>query len=79
MVSSFPTRLAEYTNDRHGATPQEVMEEFDLDESRREQVEHYLAVTRYTMFKHREGNDAEDLRWDRVEWDDVADWETDDQ
>ena len=78
-MSSFPTRLAEYTNDRHGATPQEVMEELDLDESRREQVEHYLAVTRYTMFKHRESNDAEDLRWDRVDWDDVADWETDDQ
>lgn len=77
-MSSFPTRLAEYTIDRHGATPQGVMEALDLDESRREQVEHNLAVTRYTMFKDRENNDAEGLRWDRVEWDDVADWDIDD-
>lgn len=74
-VSAFPTRLAEYTNDRHGATPEEVMDALDLDESRREQVEHYLAVTRYTMFKDWEGNDADGLRWDRVVWDDVADWD----
>ena len=77
-MSSFPTRLAKYTNDRHGATPQEVMDALDLDESRREQVEYYLTITRYTMFKDREGNDADGLRWDRVEWSDVADWDVPD-
>lgn len=77
-MSSFPTRLAEYTNDRHGVTPQEVMDALDLDEARREQVEHYLAITRYTMFKDREVNDADGLRWDRVEWSDVADWDVPD-
>ena len=76
-MASFETRLAEYTNDRHDATPQEVMEALDLHEARRAETEHYLAVTRYTMYKDREGNDAEGLRWDRVEWDDVADWNTD--
>lgn len=75
-MTSFETCLAEYTNDRHDATPQEVMEALDLHEARRDEVEHYLAVTRYTMYKDREGNDAEGLRWDRVEWDDVADWNT---
>jgi hypothetical protein len=74
-VSSFPTCLAEYTNDRHGAIPQEVMDSLNLDKSRREQVEHYLAITRYTMFKDREDNDADGLRWDRVKWSDVADWD----
>jgi hypothetical protein len=77
-MASFETRLAEYTNDRHDATPQEVMEALDLHEARRAEIERYLAVTRYTMFKDREGNNAEDLRWDRVKWDDVADWDTDD-
>jgi hypothetical protein len=54
------------------------MDALDLDESRREQVEHYLAITRYTMFKDREVNDADGLRWDRVEWSDVADWDVPD-
>jgi hypothetical protein len=47
--------VSEYMNDRHGATPTEVMEPIDLDESRREQVEHYCAVTRFTMFAGNEG------------------------
>ena len=46
-----------------------------LEESRRPQLEHYLADTRYTLFKHREANNADGLRYDRVEWDDVAEWD----
>ena len=38
------------TDDNHGATPDEVLRKCDLDESRREQVEHYLAVTRFGIY-----------------------------
>ena len=34
----------------------------NLDESCRTQVEHYLAITRYTMLTDDEGIDADDLR-----------------
>ena len=61
--------------DNYDATPDEVLTECDLDESRREQVEHYLAVTRYGIFKDREANDAEGLAFNDVEWADVAEWD----
>lgn len=51
------------------------METLDLEEARRPQIEHYLADTRYTLYKAREANDAEGLRYDRVEWEDVAGWD----
>jgi hypothetical protein len=34
-----------------------------------------VAVTRYTLFKNVGGNDSDGLRWDTVEWSDVADWD----
>lgn len=72
----LPASVAEYVVDgNHDATPDEVLDAADLNESRREQVEHYLAVTRYTMFKNEVGDDASDLRLNRIEWDDVADWD----
>ena len=52
----------EYVIENSTATPDEVLAAADLDESLREQVEHYLAVTRYTMFKDDEGLDADGLR-----------------
>ena len=58
----LPSR-AEYVADgNHDATPNKVIAAADLNESRRAQVEHYLAVTRYTMFKDDEGIDVDDLR-----------------
>lgn len=79
----LPSCVGEYVSEgNHGVTPDEILRVFDLDESRREQVEYYLAVTRYGLFNDREENDAEDLAFDDVEWDDVADWdvsETDSQ
>lgn len=72
----LPSRVAEYVTDgNHSATPDEVLQECDLDESRREQVEHYLAVTRLALFADVEGNDDERLRLNRVEWSDVAEWD----
>ena len=70
----LPASVSEYTIDHRAATPDDVLDACNLPEARRPQVEYYLADTRYTMFKHVEGNDAEDLRWDTVEWADVADW-----
>ena len=68
--------MGEYVaDDNYDATPDEVLAECDLDESRREQVERYLAVTRYGIFKDREANDAEGLAFNDVEWADVADWD----
>jgi len=55
--------------------PDQVLAECDLDESCREQVEYYLAVTRYGIFNHREPNDADGLAFNDVEWSDVADWD----
>jgi hypothetical protein len=76
MTDPLPARAAEYVADGNpDATPDEVLREADLDESWRAQVEHYLAVTRYTMFKNDEGNDADGLRWDTVGWSDVAEWD----
>ena len=72
----LPARVHGYVADgNHDATPDEVLQECDLPKSCRLQIEHYLADTRYTMFKNREDNDASDLRWDRVEWADVANWD----
>ena len=51
----LPAAVSEYMNDRHGATPTEVMEAVDLDEQYREQVEHYCAVTRYFLYAGNEG------------------------
>jgi hypothetical protein len=48
------------------ATPGEVMAAADLDESRREQVEHFCAITRFTLYQREEGVDADGLRWDTV-------------
>ena len=72
----LPTRVTEYVADgNHDATSKEVLAAAALNESRRAQVEHYLAVTRYTMFKGDEGVDADGLGWDTVEWADVAEWD----
>ncbi len=48
----LPARVSEYVIENRDTTPDEVLCEADLDESRREQVEHYLTVTRYTLFKN---------------------------
>jgi hypothetical protein len=71
----LPAAVSEYTIDHPSATPNEVMEAVGLDEHRREQVEHYCAITRFTLFKNEEGIDANGLRWDTVEWADVAEWD----
>jgi hypothetical protein len=71
----LPARAPEYMAEDPTATPDDVLREADLDESRREQVEHYLAVTRYTLFKDDEANDTDGLRPDTVGWSDVADWD----
>jgi hypothetical protein len=72
----LPTYVAEYVTDgNHDATPAEVLRECDLDESWREQVEHYCAVTRYGIYKDREANDADGLAFNDVEWTDVAEWD----
>jgi hypothetical protein len=72
----LPVSVHEYVaDDNHDATPDEVLGECDLDESRRAQVEHFLAITRYSMFKNAESNDADGLWPKTVEWADVADWE----
>lgn len=74
----LPHRAGKYITEHHGATPDEMLRECDLPESRREQVEHLCAVTRYGIFKGREANDAEDLAFNDVEWSDVADWDVSD-
>jgi Tfp pilus assembly protein FimV len=62
-------RAAEYVADgNHDATPDEVLREADLDESWREQVECFCAMTRYTMFKNDEGTDADGLTVNTIEW-----------
>ena len=72
----LPARVNKYVADgNHDATPDKVLRECDLDESRREQVEYYLAVTRYGIYNDREANDAVDLAFNDVEWPDVADWD----
>ena len=50
------SRMSEYiANGNHDSTPDKVLREADLDESCRVQVEQYLAITRYTLFKDNEG------------------------
>ena len=72
----LPSHVNKYVTDgNHDATPDEVLRECGLDDSRREQVEYYLAVTRYGIFNDREANDAADLAFNDVEWSDVADWD----
>jgi hypothetical protein len=71
----LPASVCEYMTDRHGATPTEVMDTVVIDERFREQVEHYCAVTRFTLFKNEETNDTDGLRWDTVKWSDVAEWD----
>jgi hypothetical protein len=72
----LPVSIHKYVADgNHDAAPDEVLGECNLDESRRAQVEHFLAITRYSMFKNVESNDADGLRATTVEWADVADWE----
>lgn len=65
--------VSKYMIDRPGATPAEVIDVVDLNEQYREQVEHYLADTRYTLFKNCEDNDAHSLRYDTVEWSNATD------
>ena len=65
--------MGEYVADgNYDATPDEVLAECGLDESRRGQVEHYLAVTRYGMFNDREPNDAKGLALNDVKGIDVV-------
>ena len=70
----LPASVSGYVIEHRDATADEVLQECGLKESQREQVKIYLANTRYTLYKDVEGNDAEDLRWDSVAWEDVADW-----
>ena len=74
MVSPFPASVSEYVIEHREVYPDEVLRECDLIEGCREQIEHYLANTRYTLYKDLEGNDADGLRSDSVTWEDVADW-----
>ncbi|WP_160132747.1 hypothetical protein [Halococcus salsus] len=74
MVDSLPASVAEYVSEHREVTPDEVLRECEIDESWRPQVEHYLAITRYSLYKDNPENDADGLRWDRVEWDDVRHW-----
>jgi hypothetical protein len=72
----LPVGVNKYVADEnHDATPDEVLRGCGLDESRREQVEYYLAVTRYGIFNDREANDADGLAFNDVEWSDVANWD----
>ena len=71
----LPAAVSEYMNDRHAATPAEVMKTVGLGEQYREQVEYYCAVTRYFMFGGDEGCEIPSgVRPQTVEWDDVAEW-----
>lgn len=75
----LPAAVSEYMNDRHGATPAEVMGTVDLDSEFREQVEHYCAVTRFTMFGSDVGCEIPSgVRPQTVEWTDVAEWDVPD-
>lgn len=74
MTDPLPAAVSGYVGEKRAATPDEVLRECDLSDSMRGQVERYLADTRYTLYKDIEGNDADGLRWDRVGWEDVADW-----
>jgi hypothetical protein len=72
----LPAAVSEYMNDRHAATPTEVMEAVELDEQSREQVEYYCAVTRYFMFGGDEGCEIPSrVRPQTVEWADVVEWD----
>jgi hypothetical protein len=72
----LPATVHEYMNDRHAATPTEVMDAVDLDEQHYEQVEYYCAVTRYFMFGGDEGCEMPPgVRPQTVEWADVAEWD----
>ena len=73
--SPLPPRASRYIVEHHGATPDELLRETGLPESRREQVEHLCAVSRYAYFGDREENDDEGLAFNDVEWSDVADWD----
>ena len=61
-------------NKHPDAAPSEVLDALGLDEDRRGQLEHYCAVARYSYYRDRDENDAEGLRYNRIEWEDVADW-----
>ena len=73
---SLPATVSEYTNDHPSATPSEVMEAVGLDEHRREQIEHYCAVTWYFYYS---GNGRCEIppgvNGANVEWSDVAEWD----
>ena len=47
------------------------MRAVDLDEFYREQIEHYCAATRYSIFRE-QNNDDDDIRATSVEWSDIA-------
>ena len=72
----LPTVVSEFMTDRHAATPAEVMDAVDIDEQYRTQVEHYCAVTRFTMFAGDDGCEVPGgVRVTNVEWANVADWD----
>ena len=72
----LPPGVGEYVADgNYDATSDEVLAECGFDESRRGQVEHYLAVTWYGMFNDREANDTKGLAVNDVEWADIAEWD----
>lgn len=72
----LPASVSEYTTEYPSATPDTIMTALDLAAEYRAQLEHYCAVTRYSIYA--ESTDCEkdeDLRLQTVEWADVADWE----
>lgn len=77
MADPLPARVRAYVRENPDATPEEVLDAADLadDETCHEQVEHYLAVTRFGIFGVTGENDTEGLRFNTVEWSDVADWD----
>ncbi|HET7323008.1 MAG TPA: hypothetical protein VFJ06_01625 [Halococcus sp.] len=72
----LPAAVSEYMNDHPDATPSEVMETVGLGEHRREQIEHYCAVTWFFRYKGEEGCEVPaGVNGANVEWADVAEWD----
>ncbi|PSP89603.1 hypothetical protein BRC90_04575 [Halobacteriales archaeon QS_4_69_34] len=70
----LPASANEHITENPTATPDEVLREAGLDESRREQVEHLCAVTRFTLYQCEDGvSDALDdlVAEGTVEWKEI--------
>ena len=75
----LPAAVSEYMNGYPSATPSKVMEAVGLDEHRREQIEHYCAVTWHFRYAGNEGCEVpKGVNGANVEWADVAEWDVPD-